>query len=158
TKAISVTGGVTFDQLIQAFHDQAAGLVSGGADILLIETAQDTRNVKAALIGVWKVFQETGLRLPVMVSGTMETMGTMLARQSAEAFYASVSHADLLSIGLNCATGPEFMTDHIRSLAGIARTRISCFPNAGIPEADGEGRYPETPGSLASALERFIDH
>jgi len=158
TRAISVTGGVTFDQLIEAFHGQAAGLVAGGADILLIETAQDTRNVKAALIGVWKVFDELGIRLPVMVSGTIETMGTMLAGQSVEAFYASVAHADLLSVGLNCATGPEFMTDHIRSLAEIARTRISCFPNAGIPEADGEGRYPETPDSLASALERFIDH
>src|SRR5262249_36233872 len=158
TRAISVTGGVTFDQLLEAFHGQAAGLVAGGADILLIETAQDTRNVKAALIGVWKVFDELGIRLPVMVSGTMEPMGTMLAGQSVEAFYASVAHADLLSVGLNCATGPEFMTDHIRSLAEIARTRISCFPNAGIPEADGEGRYPETPDSLASALERFIDH
>ena len=158
TKAISVTGGVTFQQLIQGFHDQAAGLVAGGADILLIETAQDTRNVKAALIGVWQVFDELAVRLPVMVSGTIETMGTMLAGQSADAFYASVAHASLLSVGLNCATGPEFMTDHIRSLAGLARTRISCFPNAGIPEADGEGRYPETPGSLASALERFIDH
>jgi 5-methyltetrahydrofolate--homocysteine methyltransferase len=158
TKAISVTGGVTFQQLIQAFHDQAAGLVAGGADILLIETAQDTRNVKAALIAVWQVFDELAVRLPVMVSGTIETMGTMLAGQSADAFYASVAHASLLSVGLNCATGPEFMTDHIRSLAALARTRISCFPNAGIPEADGEGRYPETPDSLASALERFIDH
>jgi 5-methyltetrahydrofolate--homocysteine methyltransferase len=158
TKAISVTGGITFDQLIEAFHDQATGLVKGGADILLIETAQDTRNVKAALIGVWRVFDELGTRLPIMVSGTIETMGTMLAGQSADAFYASVSHADLLSVGLNCATGPEFMTDHIRTLASIARTRISCFPNAGIPEADGLGRYPETPDSLASALERFIDH
>jgi 5-methyltetrahydrofolate--homocysteine methyltransferase len=158
TKAISVTGGVTFDQLERAFHDQAAGLVTGGADILLIETAQDTRNVKAALIGVWRAFDELGVRLPVMVSGTIETMGTMLAGQPVEAFYASVAHANLLSVGLNCATGPEFMTDHIRSLASIARTRISCFPNAGIPEADGEGRYPETPDSLASALERFIDH
>ncbi|HYL97834.1 MAG TPA: homocysteine S-methyltransferase family protein, partial [Blastocatellia bacterium] len=158
TKAISVTGGITFDELIRAFHDQAAGLVGGGADILLVETSHDTRNVKAALIGIWKVFDEIGVELPVMVSGTIETNGAMLAGQTAEAFYAAVSHAELFSIGLNCATGPEFMTDHIRSLAALARTRVSCVPNAGIPEADSGGVYPETPESLVATLERFVDH
>ncbi|HKV41200.1 MAG TPA: methionine synthase [Blastocatellia bacterium] len=158
TKAITVTGGVTFDQLINAFHDQAAGLVAGGVDILLLETAQDTRNVKAGLIGIWRLFDEIGFKLPIMVSGTIETMGTMLAGQPVEALYTSLMQADLLSIGLNCATGPEFMTDHLRSLAELSRTRISCVPNAGIPEADGEGRYPETPESLASTVERFVDH
>ncbi|MGH9762917.1 MAG: homocysteine S-methyltransferase family protein, partial [Blastocatellia bacterium] len=158
TKAISVTGGVTFDELISTFHDQAAGLVAGGADLLLVETSQDTRNVKAALIGIQQVFDEVGFKVPVMVSGTIEGTGTMLAGQTAEAFYTAVMHADLLSIGLNCATGPEFMTDHIRSLAGLARTRVSCVPNAGIPEADSGGIYPETPESLVATLERFVDH
>ncbi|MCI0489255.1 MAG: methionine synthase [Blastocatellia bacterium] len=156
TKAITVTGGVTFDQLIEAFHDQAAGLVAGGADILLVETSQDTRNVKAALIGITQLFDEIGFRVPVMVSGTIEPMGTMLAGQSVEAFSTSLMHVDLLSIGLNCATGPEFMTDHIRSLAALAETRVSCVPNAGLP--DEEGRYLETPESLTATLERFVDH
>lgn len=156
TKAISVTGGVTFQELIDAFHDQAAGLVTGGVDILLLETAQDTRNVKAGLIGIWRLFDELGFRVPVMVSGTIEAMGTMLAGQSTEAFATSLMHAGLLSIGLNCATGPEFMTDHIRSLASLAETRISCVPNAGLPNE--EGCYLETPDSLAGALERFADN
>ena len=153
TKAISVTGGVTFPQLVENFHDQAEALFDGGADILLVETSQDTRNVKAALIGIQRLMEEKGVRIPVMVSGTIEPMGTMLGGQNAEALYASVSHADLLSIGLNCATGPEFMTDHIRSLAQMAPTRISCYPNAGLPNE--EGLYLETPTSLADQLERF---
>src|SRR5205823_2503438 len=93
---------------------------------------------------------------PTMVSGTIEPMGTMLAGQTADALYASVSHAKLLSIGLNCATGPEFMTDHIRSLHELATTRVSCYPNAGLP--DEEGKYLETPTSLAAQLEKFVDH
>lgn len=156
TKAISVTGGVTFHQLERAFHDQAAGLVAGGADILLVETQQDTRNVKAALIGIWRVFEEFGFRVPVMVSGTIERMGTMLAGQAVEAFSTSIMHADLMSVGLNCATGPEFMTDHIRSLSELAETRVSCVPNAGLP--DEEGNYLETPETFAATIERFVDH
>ena len=156
TKAISVTGGVTFDQLIKAFHDQAAGLVAGGADLLILETQQDTRNVKAALIGIWQLFDEIGFKVPVMVSGTIEAMGTMLAGQTVEAFSTSVMHADLLSVGLNCATGPEFMTDRIRSLAELAETRVSCIPNAGLPNEDG--MYLETPESMSTTLARFVDH
>ena len=156
TKAISVTGGVTFDQLIEGFYAQAKGLVSGGADILIVETQQDTRNVKAALIGIRSLFDEIGYTVPVMVSGTIEAMGTMLAGQTVEAFSASVMHFDLLSVGLNCATGPEFMTDRIRSLAELAETRVSCIPNAGLPNEDGI--YLETPESMATTLERFVDH
>jgi 5-methyltetrahydrofolate--homocysteine methyltransferase len=156
TKAISVTGGVTFDQLIDAFHDQAAGLVAGGADVLLVETCQDTRNIKAALIGIWRLLDELGFKVPVMVSGTIEATGTMLAGQTVEALSTSLMHANLLSIGLNCATGPEFMTDHVRSLAALTRTRVSCVPNAGLP--DEEGNYRETPDSIAGTLERFVDH
>ena len=156
TKAISVTGGVTFDQLIEGFHAQAEGLVAGGADILIVETQQDTRNVKAALIGIWRLFDEIGFKVPVMVSGTIEAMGTMLAGQTVEAFATSVMHADLFSVGLNCATGPEFMTDRIRSLAELAETRVSCIPNAGLPNEDGI--YLETPESMATTLARFVDH
>jgi len=154
TKAITVTGGVTFDGLIENFYQQVRGIAEGGADILLVETCQDTRNIKAALIGIQKAFDEFGYTLPIMVSGTIEPMGTMLAGQAADALVASLQHVDLLSIGLNCATGPEFMTDHIRTIHNMADTRVSCYPNAGLPNE--EGLYLETPTTLAAALERFV--
>ncbi|HTR03727.1 MAG TPA: methionine synthase [Thermoanaerobaculia bacterium] len=154
TKAMTVTGGVTFDEMIVHYRTQAIGLLSGGADLLVLETVQDTRNLKAGLIGVEQAFAEVGWRTPIMVSVTIEPMGTMLAGQDVEALYASVMHAPLLSVGLNCATGPEFMTDHIRSLSALAKTRTSCYPNAGLPDADG--RYGETPESLSRELSRFM--
>ncbi|MDQ1471685.1 MAG: 5-methyltetrahydrofolate--homocysteine methyltransferase, partial [Bryobacterales bacterium] len=154
TKAITVTGGVTFPQLEVNFHDQAKALADGGVDIFLVETSQDTRNVKAAILGIQRLARETGVTIPIMVSGTIEPQGAMLAGQNAEALLASISHAGIMSIGLNCATGPEFMTDHIRSLSDVASTRISCYPNAGLPNEDG--LYLETPESLASQLERFV--
>ncbi len=155
TKAISVMGGVTFDQLIDHYEAQARGLHEGGVDYFLLETSQDTRNVKAGLIGIDR-FQETlppEERLPIAVSGTIEAMGTMLAGQSVDALAISLEHRDLLYLGLNCATGPEFMTDHIRTLAELARTRVACVPNAGLP--DENGRYLETPEMLARTLLRF---
>jgi 5-methyltetrahydrofolate--homocysteine methyltransferase len=154
TKAISVTGGVTFEQLVDNFHAQARGLLEGGADYFLLETCQDTRNVKAGLVGIDRLFGETGVRVPIAVSGTIEAMGTMLAGQSAEALLASLAHRDLLYIGLNCATGPEFMTDHIRSLARLAPFRVACVPNAGLP--DENGCYLETPEMVTAVLERFV--
>ena len=156
TKAISVTGGVTFPQLVDNFHDQAAALVDGGVDILLVETSQDTRNIKAALLGIQRLMKELGRRIPIIVSGTIEPMGTMLAGQTAEALVASVSHVDLLGIGLNCATGPEFMTDHIRTISEMASTNVSCYPNAGLPNE--EGLYLETPESLSKQLDKFVKH
>jgi 5-methyltetrahydrofolate--homocysteine methyltransferase len=154
TKTITLTGGITFAELIEDYRGQARSLAEGGVDILLLETAQDTRNLKAALIGLQKAFEDLGFKLPVMVSGTIEPMGTMLAGQAADALVASLEHVDLLSIGLNCATGPEFMTDHIRTIHNMARTRVSCYPNAGLPNE--EGKYLETPASLAGSLERFV--
>lgn len=156
TKAITVTGGITFPELREGYHKQAKGLWEGGADILLVETCQDTRNVKAALLGIRQLEHEVGERIPVMVSGTIEPMGTMLAGQTADSLYASIAHMDLLSVGLNCATGPEFMTDHIRTMHEMAHCRISCYPNAGLPNV--EGKYEETPRSLAAQLEKFADH
>ncbi|HSA60466.1 MAG TPA: methionine synthase [bacterium] len=156
TKSITVTGGVTFDQLIENFRVQALGLVEGGSDILLIETSQDTRNIKAAVIGVRKAFDELGTTRPIVVSGTIEPMGTMLAGQAADALVVSLAHLPLLAVGLNCATGPEFMTDHIRTIHELAETAVSCYPNAGLP--DEEGLYLETPDSLARQLERFADN
>ncbi|MBK5294170.1 MAG: homocysteine S-methyltransferase family protein, partial [Acidobacteriia bacterium] len=156
TKTISVTGGVTFQQLRDSYYTQAKGLIDGGADILLLETCNDTRTVKAGLIAFRDLFRELGFQVPVMVSGTIEPMGTMLAGQTADALWTSIGHANLLSIGLNCATGPEFMTDHLRTINELAGTRISCYPNAGLPQVDGT--YPETPESLAAQVERFVDH
>ncbi len=155
TKAISVTGGVTFEELVADYREQARALADGGADYLLLETAQDTRNVKAGLVGIHQFFDQTGVVLPVAVSGTIEAMGTMLAGQTVEAFAVSLAHEPLLYIGLNCATGPDFMTDHLRALAGLARTRVACVPNAGLP--DENGLYLETPQSIAATIGRFID-
>ena len=156
TKAISVTGGVTFAELRQNFYEQGKALVEGGADILLLETSQDTRNVKAGLLGIQQLSRERGERIPVMLSATIEPTGTMLGGQAVDAFWVSVAHMDLLSVGLNCATGPEFMTDHIRTLSAMAATHISCYPNAGLPNEDGA--YAETPQTLAEQLERFANH
>src|SRR6202158_2536498 len=113
TKAITVTGGVTFEELRETYYVQTKALVEGGVDLLLIETSQDTRNIKAALLAVNKLSGEIGTPVPVIISVTIEPMGSMLAGQSVEAMWASLRHARPLAFGMNCATGPEFMTDHI---------------------------------------------
>ncbi len=154
TRSISVTGGVTFDELAAAYQEQAEGLIEGGVDLLLLETVQDSINCKAGLIGIDRALEATGSAAGVAISGTIEAMGTLLAGQDIEAFYATFAHRDLLWIGLNCATGPDFMTDHLRTLAAISRFPVACVPNAGLP--DEEGCYNETPDTLAHKLERFI--
>ncbi|HZF12280.1 MAG TPA: methionine synthase [Thermoanaerobaculia bacterium] len=155
TRAISVTGNITFEELKENFRVQCQGLMAGGVDYLLIETSQDTRNVKAALLATEEAFAAAGWRVPVAVSATIEPTGTMLGGQDAEAFAVSMLHADLLYIGLNCATGPELMTDHLRTLSEIARTRVACVPNAGLPDEDG--RYNEGPEVFERVLGRFLD-
>ena len=155
TRAISVTGGITFEQLRNNYYEQASGLLEGGADILLLETCQDTRNIKAGLLAIRELARELGQPVPLMVSVTIEAMGTMLAGQGIEALWASLDHVDLISLGLNCATGPEFMTDHVRTLQSLTNRAVSCYPNAGLPNE--EGLYQETPTTLAEQLERFID-
>ena len=153
TRTISVTGGLTFDELAADYHQQAAGLIAGGADLLLLETSQDTINIKAGLEGIDRAFAELNTVIPVAVQGTIEPMGTLLAGQDAEALYTALSHRDLLWIGFNCATGPEFMTDHLRTLQDLSRFNIACVPNAGLPDEDGN--YNQTPEMLAGALARF---
>jgi 5-methyltetrahydrofolate--homocysteine methyltransferase len=155
TRSISVTRNITFDEVREGYALQAAALIDGGADAILLETSQDTLNVKAAGIGVQRAMREAGASLPLMVSATIEPMGTMLAGQAVEAFATSVEHLAPLSIGLNCATGPEFMTDHLRSLAGLTTHFVSVYPNAGLP--DERGQYGETAHSLALKLRRFVD-
>src|ERR1700682_4793939 len=156
TKAITVTGGVTFSELRDTYYTQAKGLVEGGVDLLLVETCQDTRNIKAAILAIRNLSQEIGFDVPFIVSVTIEPMGTMLAGQTVEAMWASLRHAKHLAFGMNSATGPEFMTDHIRTLSQLTGEYVSCYPNAGLP--DEEGQYLETPTTLATQLEKFVDH
>ena len=155
TKTISVTGGITFEELANDYHIQAIGLIEGGVDLLLLETSQDTLNVKAGLEGIDRAFAELGTEVPVAVQGTVEPMGTLLAGQDAEAFYTSLAHRDLLWIGINCATGPSFMTDHIRTLAALSKFPVACLPNAGMPDEDGN--YNETPEGMAETVGRFAE-
>jgi 5-methyltetrahydrofolate--homocysteine methyltransferase len=156
TKAITVTGGVTFEQLRESYYLQAKRLIEGGADLLLVETCQDTRNIKSAVLGIQQLSQELGTPIPFIISVTIEAMGSMLAGQTIEAMWASLRYAKPLAFGMNCATGPEFMTDHIRTLSQLTSEFVSCYPNAGLP--DEEGKYLETPTSLAAQLEKFVDH
>lgn len=156
TKTLSVTGGTTFDVLASSYEEQVIGLIDGGVDLILLETSQDMLNVKAGYIGIKRAFEKTGKILPLMVSGTIEPMGTTLAGQSIEAFYISIEHMNPVAVGLNCATGPEFMQEHVRSLANLASTAVSCYPNAGLPDEDGH--YHETPETLAKKLADFAAH
>ena len=156
TKSLSLTGGATFDQLVDNFRIQGIGLLEGGVDLFLVETAQDSLNIKAALIGLDRAMAEAGRRVPVSVSATIELMGTTLGGQGIEALYYSFQQRPLLTFGINCATGPDFMTDHIRTLSDICRWGVSCYPNAGLPDEDG--RYNETPEMIAKKLERFADN
>ncbi|GGG88048.1 methionine synthase [Paenibacillus radicis (ex Gao et al. 2016)] len=155
TKTLSVTGGVTFDELVESYYEQTVALIEAGVDLILLETSQDTLNVKAGSIGIRNAYEKTGKELPLMISGTIEPMGTTLAGQSIESFYISLEHLKPVSMGLNCATGPEFMRDHIRSLSEIADTAISCYPNAGLP--DENGNYHESPESLAVKMSAFAE-
>ncbi len=154
TRALSVTGGIGFDELRDHYREQALGLIEGGADYLLVETIQDTLNAKAALLGIDEARRALGLDVPVALSATIETTGTMLAGQTVEAFVAAVLHADPIYLGLNCATGPEAMADHVRALAGRSPVPVAVVPNAGLPDEDG--RYRETPEAMAAVLERFL--
>jgi 5-methyltetrahydrofolate--homocysteine methyltransferase len=155
TRTITVTRNVTFEDVRAGYRVQAAGLIAGGVDALLLETCQDTLNVKAAAMGVREAMQEAGVELPLMISATIEPTGTMLAGQAVDALAVSLEHLRPFSLGLNCATGPEFMTDHLRSLSALATSFVSVYPNAGLP--DERGQYGETPASLAFKLRRFLD-
>jgi len=152
-KSISVTGGVTFNELIHSYYTAVSGLLEGGVDIILFETIQDTRNLKAAYLGFQKATSEK-YPVPLMLSFTIESTGTTLAGQTADAFYYAVNHMHPLSIGLNCATGPEFMTQFLKTLNNVSDTYISVYPNAGLPNE--EGVYEETPDTLAAKIEPFF--
>ncbi len=146
--------GVTFDELVDAYYDQTRGLVDGGSDILIPETTFDTLNLKAALFAIEKYFADTGIRLPVIASITItDASGRTLSGQTVEACWNSISHAPLLAVGMNCALGAKEMRPHIEELAGIAPLYISCYPNAGLPNALGE--YDQTPDEMAALLHEY---
>jgi len=157
TKSLTLTPGLKFYDISEAYYVQAKGLVEGGVDLLLVETSNDTRNVKAAVLAIKKLSREIGAEIPLILSITIEQNGTMLAGQPIEAAWASLRHVKPLAFGLNCATGPEFMTDHIRTLSQVSAEYVSCYPNAGLPNPE-TNQYGETPTSLAAQLEKFLDH
>jgi 5-methyltetrahydrofolate--homocysteine methyltransferase len=147
---------VTFDELESAYYEQVRGLVDGGADILLAETAFDTLNLKAALFAIERYFEEHGRRLPVMASGTIvDLSGRTMTGQTVEAFWTSISHANLLSVGLNCSLGAKEMRPYMEELAHLAPVYVSCYPNAGLP--DGFGNFPETPEITSRLLREFAE-
>lgn len=147
---------VTFDQLAEAYAEQARGLIDGGVDILLVETVFDVLNCKAALFAIDSVFEEKGKRLPVMVSGTItDASGRTLTGQTLEAFLVSVSHFPLFSIGLNCALGAEQLRSFVEELSAKAGFYVSAHPNAGLPNQFGE--YDQSAGFMASVAEEFME-
>ncbi len=150
------TRNTNFDELRATYREAIEGLIDGGADTLMVETIFDTLNAKAALYAIEEVFDARGGRLPVMISGTItDASGRTLSGQTAEAFYASVSHGRPLSIGLNCALGAKDLREHVETLSGIADCYISAHPNAGLPNAFGE--YDETPAETAATLKEFAE-
>jgi 5-methyltetrahydrofolate--homocysteine methyltransferase len=147
---------VTFDELVEAYLTQARGLVDGGSDVLLVETIFDTLNAKAAIFALETLFEEHGRRWPVMISGTItDASGRTLSGQVTEAFWYSVRHAQPLLVGLNCALGAKEMRPYIAELSRVADTFISCYPNAGLPNAFGE--YDESPEETAEVLREFAE-
>ncbi|MBI1393617.1 MAG: 5-methyltetrahydrofolate--homocysteine methyltransferase [Alphaproteobacteria bacterium] len=142
---------VDFDELAKAYGDAARGLIEGGADAILIETIFDTLNAKAAIFAVEGLFDELGFSVPVMLSVTItDQSGRTLSGQTAEAFWHSVSHANPLTIGINCALGPDLMRPYVADLSRVASCFMSAYPNAGLPNAFGE--YDETPESMSAHL------
>lgn len=147
---------ITFDELKEAYFEQAKGLMDGGVDLLLVETIFDTLNAKAALFAIQEVFDELGRAVPIMVSGTItDASGRTLSGQTTEAFLTSVSHMPLLSIGLNCALGAKEMRQYLQILDKKSPFMVSAHPNAGLPNEFGE--YDETPELMGAQIEDFLN-
>ena len=149
---------VTYDQLVVAYTEQARGLLDGGVDVLLVETVFDSLNSKAALFAIDRYFEQIGRRVPVMVSFTITQRGNnrTLSGQTVEAYWNSISHMPLLSVGINCALGAREMRPHIEELSTIAPVYLSCYPNAGLPNAFGG--FDETPEMMAADLREFAEN
>jgi 5-methyltetrahydrofolate--homocysteine methyltransferase len=148
---------ITFDQLKEAYTEQVNALINGGVDLLLVETVFDTLNCKAALFAIEDVFESKGIRIPIMVSGTItDESGRTLSGQTAEAFLNSISHIPLLSVGFNCALGTKAMRPYVRELSRKAPFFVSAYPNAGLPNEMGE--YDESPEAMGAQLEDFMQN
>ena len=147
---------VTWDELVSGYYEQAQALMDGNADVLLCETTFDTLNLKAALFAIQTLFENTGRSVPIMASLTITDLaGGNLSGQNLEAMWNSISHVPLLSVGLNCALGPDLMRPFIQELSQIAPVYLSAYPNAGLPDPMSETGFPETPESLAPQLEEW---
>ncbi|MFN4277218.1 MAG: homocysteine S-methyltransferase family protein [Ferrovibrio sp.] len=147
---------ITFDELKDAYKEQARGLVEGGADLLLIETIFDTLNAKAAVFGVYELFDELGEEWPLMISGTITDLsGRTLSGQTTEAFWNSLRHARPFSVGLNCAFGAQQMRPYVAELSRVADVPVSAYPNAGLPNQFGE--YDEPPHATATHLREWAE-
>ncbi len=148
---------ITFDRLRDDYYEQAKALLEGGADLLLVETIFDTLNAKAALFAINDLMEQLGRKIPVMVSGTItDASGRTLSGQTLEAFFTSVSHLDLLSIGLNCSLGAEQIRPYLEELSSLAPFNVSVYPNAGLPNQFGE--YDETPEQMGYHIHDFVSH
>jgi 5-methyltetrahydrofolate--homocysteine methyltransferase len=147
---------VSYDELVAAYGEAIDGLVEGGVDLLMIETVFDTLNAKAALFAIDQYFDTHGIRLPLIVSGTItDASGRTLSGQTPEAFWNSVRHAQPLAVGLNCALGAALMRPYIEEIARVADTFVSCHPNAGLPNPMSDTGYDETPAQTARLLGEF---
>ncbi|WP_071871267.1 methionine synthase [Atopomonas hussainii] len=145
---------VTFDELVENYVEATRGLIEGGSDLILIETIFDTLNAKAAIFAVQEVFEQLGIELPIMISGTItDASGRTLSGQTTEAFWNSIRHAKPISVGLNCALGASDLRPYLEELSNKADTHVSAHPNAGLPNAFGE--YDETPAEMAAVVEEF---
>ncbi len=147
---------ITFQALKEAYREQAEGLLEGGVDLLLVETVFDTLNAKAALFAIEEAQEHLGTKVPVMISGTItDASGRTLSGQTAEAFLISVSHAPLLSVGLNCALGASQLTPYLQVLSDRAEVAVSAHPNAGLPNAFGA--YDQGPEEMASQITEYLE-
>jgi 5-methyltetrahydrofolate--homocysteine methyltransferase len=147
---------ITYDQLVSAYSEQINGLLDGGVDALLIETIFDTLNAKAALYAAMEIYEDRNLSIPLMISGTItDASGRTLSGQTAEAFFFSVSHAPLFSIGFNCALGAEQLEQYVQVLSKHADCCVSAYPNAGLPNA--MGHYDQTPDQMAELVKSYCD-
>lgn len=148
--------GITYDELVVAYTQQTNALLDGGVDLLLVETVFDTLNAKAALFAIDEVFEARGIKVPIMVSGTItDQSGRTLTGQTAEAFLISISHMPLLSVGLNCALGASMMRPYLQVLSKESTFAVSAHPNAGLPNEFGQ--YDETPQLMGRQIKEFLD-
>ncbi|MBF6987791.1 MULTISPECIES: homocysteine S-methyltransferase family protein [unclassified Cupriavidus] len=147
---------VTFEELRQSYYEQGKALLEGGADVFLVETIFDTLNAKAALFAIDQLFEDTGERVPVMISGTVtDASGRILSGQTVEAFWNSLRHARPVTFGLNCALGATLMRPYIAELAKVCDAAVSCYPNAGLPNPMSDTGFDETPEVTSSLVEEF---